>query len=362
MKIGIVMNPYGETTRSGLGRTAPEITRAIIEGDGSEENEYVVFVKGRHSEYPAFRGNYVIEECSPGFLWQDRALWNRSDLDVVFFITPFIPLFFHPWKSVVMVHDLEHFRNRRFTLNKVLVRFMHAQAIRRATIVAAISQETKKDILRFIKIRKTKLHVIRQGFTKVCDSPPREVPGIKKPFLLSVGVVKERKNTLRIIEAFGILKTRKKIPHTLIVAGSLSHDKYSDRIRAVMGAHNLTNEVQFLTFKDDRKLSFLYREADVLVYPTLHEGFGAPIMEAMHCGLPVVTSNLPVHRETAGPAGCFTNPRDSGDIARVIYTLLSDKREIERQKQIGKLHAQSYSWEHTAAAYRDVFRSLVEEN
>lgn len=362
MKIGIVMHPYGEKRPSGLGRVTAEITRALVE-DNRDDNEYVVFVKGKPTQLPTFKGKCSVVECAPGWFWLDKALYGKDDLDVVFFITPFMPWFVKPKKSVVMVHDLVHFRKRRSGARAFLVRFMHRLAIGRASVVAAISPATRDDLVRLLNVPEEKIQLVRQGYTKICEIEEREVPNVKQPFFLSVGVVKERKNTLRIVEAFGLFKQQNPHDnHTLVIAGPYSSDEYFSCIQDVVKKYEIVNEVVFLDFVNDHQLSYLYKRGTALVFTTLMEGFGVPILEAMNCGLPVVTSDLPVHRQTAGPAGYFADPTDSQAIASVMRQVIVDDSERNRQIQVGREHAEQSSWERAAGEYRRIFSNITHAN
>lgn len=182
--------------------------------------------------------------------------------------------------------------------------------------------------------------------------------------LLFVGNPKPHKNLHRLLEAYSRLvraRPAAAVP-PLVLAGGGREPRDEAALRARVRALGLEQRVRFAGFVSDALLADLYREASMLVFPTLAEGFGLPIVEAMACGTPVVVSDLPVHREIAGEAGERVDPRDPDSIAAGIARLLDDPQLAERRRSAGLLLAARFSWRTTARRTRAVYDAVLADD
>lgn len=228
-----------------------------------------------------------------------------------------------------------------------------------------ISEATKRDVQQHLGIPPERIAVTPLGVNPVFQprsqaaiADVRERLGIRWPYLLCVGNIEPRKNIARLIEAFATLRQRG-WPHHLVVVGQggpLSGPIYHKSTE--LGVAGL---VHFTGFIDNHDLAALYAGADVFVYPSLYEGFGLPVIEAMACGCPVVTSDVASLPEVGGEVAVYANPYDIASIAAAIEQVLATPDYADELRHRGILRAQQFTWERcvelTAQAYHCAIRS-----
>ena len=347
MKIGITLHPYGEKRPAGLGRAILEIVRSLLEAD--PKNEYTIFLKDPSGSLSLPGANWKTGHLSLGVM--------RS-LDVCIFNTPVIPwwygIFGKAKKSIVIAYDFAYWH---FGKNYFLWLY-HAYSLWRADHIVAISEATKQDLMKLFWVPEKKITVIYLGYKKVCELPPQDVPGIPEKFFLFIGAIKERKNVFGIVRAFHQFTTRFSTDHMLVIAGNGS-GPYVEKIKAYISEHGLSPRVLFLGHITDNNLSSLYQKAEALLYPSFIEGFGFPVLEAMHCGLPVITSNAYSLPELAGSAAVCVDPHDIGAIAYIMRIIVQNPAYREELIKKGHEQAQKFSWEKTAREYLAVISSIL---
>ena len=347
MKIGIVLHPYDEARPSGLGRAAFEITKAIVEQ--GTEHSFEIFVKGRDVRDPKFEGTYSVTRVSTGPLWLDRALVGTT-LDATLFLTPSMPAIVQAPNSVVIVHDLAVFHQDTVSTKDKLVQRMFRNAVRKASRVATVSQATKDDVIRTLGTEQDEISVVYNGFTNICAGDVTEVPKLPASYFLSMSVVKERKNVLNVVKAFAQFKKNGGEQDMLIAGSYLTESPYFKKIQDVINDNDLQDSIRFLGFVADEELAYLMKHADAFVTPTLIEGFGMTILEAMGCDLPVLTSDLPPQKEAGGHAALYVDPHDVDSIANGLEQLSkSDVRNTMREKS--KAQAKQFSWDQSGREY-----------
>ncbi|MBI4141752.1 glycosyltransferase family 4 protein, partial [Candidatus Woesearchaeota archaeon] len=177
---------------------------------------------------------------------------------------------------------------------------------------------------------------------------------IKHQFILFVGTIEPRKNLTRLVEAF--LHVKKKGLKLVIVGekGWKNEDFYK-----MIEELDLKENVLFTGYVPDKDLVQFYRAAEMFVYPSIYEGFGIPVIEAMACGCPVITSNISSLKEIANGAAVLVNPSHTKEIAKAIETVLKNKALQAHLAHIGQLRAQKFTWEKTAKKTLDVYRSVI---
>ncbi|HEY4517780.1 MAG TPA: glycosyltransferase family 1 protein [Candidatus Paceibacterota bacterium] len=347
MKIGIVLHPYGEAAPAGLGRAIYEITRSLIERD--QKNHYIVYLRTGPAILPTFAGtNWEIKILRGGFFWLDRGLWGEK-LDGCIFNTPIMPLFVKPKRSMVIVYDFAyHYFGRHFWLSQ-LNRF----SLKKADHIVAISEYTKRETMKLFNIRPEKISVIYLGFKNFCENSTTPPPAIPGKFFLFIGVIKERKNVLGVLQAFNELKKKGNTTHALVIVGK-GVGSYYDQIISYRKEHNLENDVKMIGRVTDEELAHYYKHAEALVFPSFIEGFGFPVLEAFACGTPVITSTTGSLPEAAGDAALLVDPADSQAIAGAMELLVSDQRLRDSLIAKGRVQMQKFSWDKMAKAYLDL--------
>lgn len=349
MKVGLILHPYGEKYAAGLGRSILSLTRSIVEQD--VKNDYVIFIKDNTSALdPLFKTkNYEVRRLKGGLFWLDRGL-NDKAIDCFLFFTPFMPIFRKLKKSIVVVHDLGFLsiktKDWKEKLSRIFLKLIQKRAILVADKIITVSAYTKEEVKKFVPVAADKITVIYNGFNDICEFG-EENSEINKPYFVSVGVMKERKNPIRILKAFEEFKEKTGLPHQLVYVGKYSAGTLVDTIRA--SAHS--KDIVLLDYVSEKKLCHIYRNAEALVYPSLLEGFGMPILEAMSCGTAVITSDIGAMKELGGGASILVDPYSASDIAKAmeIVGANSDLRKSLVEK--GKKRAEQFSWVKAGTEY-----------
>jgi glycosyltransferase involved in cell wall biosynthesis len=263
---------------------------------------------------------------------------------------------------IVTVHDLERicfpFSSQDSSEEASLKK--DAIAIQKAQHVIAVSENTKKDLTKYLKIPEEKITVVYNGVNHQSFRPNvRSI--LPFPYILYVGSERKRKNLERLLEAFALLKKSPDFNDLkLVKVGSPGR---SESFRQVtlrkVKELGLDGEVLFIdSHIADDQLSAYYSSARVLVYPSLYEGFGLPVIEAMACGCPVITSNVSSLPEVAGDAAFLVNPYDVRDICGAIARLLTDDRLRSEFVAKGKARAKTFSWKKTARKTMNLYRRV----
>lgn len=268
-------------------------------------------------------------------------------------ILPLLPI---KCKKMITVHDLAFIRlPKAFSLKKRAYKNLMAKySIIRSDMIIADSNNTKNDIMDIFKIKENKVRVVylAAGAKYVPVNDKNKILEIKqkykidRPYILFVGTLEPRKNILNVINSFSLAADKYKIEHDLILAGKrgwlyepiyglIKDSKYKERIRIL---DNISAD----------ELPAIYSEADLFVYPSLYEGFGLPPLEAMACGVPVITSNNSSLPEVVGDAAIKIDPKDIEQIAYETARVLNSNEIRDSLSKKGLERAKLFSWEKCA--------------
>lgn len=357
MKIGLVVDPYGEESPGGLGRAIFEMVKALVELD--RQHTYTLYFKRKPKHAPHIAGKHWHTEVFGGryFLFGSARQLDRT-LDLYIFFTPVIPLFFFPKKSIVVAHDFAYLEMSQTSLRQRCVSFMlyvaHWISFRKATSIIAVSQSTKEAVIRHFYTAPDKVHVVYNGVIAL----PQEQRTVSVPphFFLFAGVLKERKNVAGIITAFAFF-AKSNTTHELLIVGK-SGGAYAESLRSLVRELGIERRTRFLGYVTDNELAYLYGKAEALVFPSFIEGFGMPVLEAMYAGLPVITSNEGALAEVAGDAALLVDPRSPEAIAVAMTEIVDDPALRGGLIQKGKLRAGQFSWVETARSFSTVITGL----
>ena len=356
----------------GIGTYVRNLVPALAREDPALEIELF------HSRFPSrelperWLGDFRVEELPASA----RSLYPRWDLtgrpplpmtlrsnDVVHATNPAaIPPAAPGQRLVVTVHDLAFerfpaaFPRRWRTLYKIGLR----AAVRRADAILTPSRSTAEDILSRTKLDPERLHVVplaeslEQGALDPGDVLPRLK--IRAPYVLFVGTLEPRKNLVRLVRAYRRVAATG-VPHALVIVGPLGW-----RTNALM--HEIAlyglGDIVLTGPLSTEDLDAVYRAADVFVYPSLHEGFGLPVLEAMSRGIPTVASNTSSLPEVAGDAAVGVDPRSVREIASAIELVLTDPDLAERLAARGRARAERFSWGETARLTLQVYEEVTD--
>jgi len=275
----------------------------------------------------------------PEALWEQIALplaLARLHADLVHAPNCFLPLR-RSCPGVVTIHDLafERYPEDFSKRTGAKYRFFTPRAARSAERVICVSRFTADDVVTRYGVDERKVRVIPNAPALACgDAPPPD----GAPYVLAVGDLRAKKNLGRLVEAW----RRAELPHRLVLAG--------------LGTMDVPEGVELTGYVDDARLDALMRGADVLVHPSLYEGFGLVVLEAMSRGTAVAAARATALPETAGDAAVLFDPLDVDDIAGALVRAVREREALARR---GLERAAQFSWNATAQATADVYRELL---
>lgn len=270
-------------------------------------------------------------------------------------------------RSILTVHDIlfervPQFFSWPFVLrSKILVR----RSARLAAQVHTISEDSRTHIAATYGIPRERIRLVAAGIDTTrfaADGRARSVDAVARRFgvtdyLLTVGRIEPRKNHVRLLEAYAEVKRRGVPLGPLLIVGQRDFG-YAEVFRRLQ-ALRLEPDVHVLESVDDADLADVYRAARLFVYPSLAEGFGIPVLEAMGCGTPVITSNRTALPEIAGDAAVLVDPERSDDLADAIAALLTDAAAARILAQKGPIQAGKYTWAAAARQYVEALDALA---
>lgn len=352
----MLLNPYGEKSPGGLGRSVFEMAKNVIAFD--HQNSYTIYLKGKKAPRPSFSGtHWTYKGLGSRALWLTGAFGMDRTLDTYIFFTPIIPFFLRPKRSIVIALDFAYWSMRnswREELSARLLFFLHKRALRKADVVVAISEETKQSVMRLFGVSAERVTVVPLSYVPLGEK--METLPVPDYFFLFAGVLKERKNVGGIIKAFALF-ARGNVAHELLIAGKQS-GAYAESLLQLARELGVERRVRFLGYVTDAQLTFLYSKAQALVFPSFIEGFGMPVLEAMHIGLPVITSNRGALAEVAGDAALLVDPARPEDIAAAMSRIADEPQSREELKEKGIARAAQFSWQKTAGEILEIINDV----
>lgn len=267
-------------------------------------------------------------------------------------------------KSVVTIHDLIFLKFPQFYswFDRKIHFYKFKKAAIQANHIIAISEQTKKDIIDYFKIAPEKISVLYQGCSEAFKKQyPIELKekvttkyNLPKEFILNVGTIEERKNIFEVVKAI----KNTEIP--LIIIGKKT--KYSDTIETYLKEHQMENQVRFLSGISLEELAVIYQLATIFIYPSLYEGFGIPIIEALFSKTPVITSNVSCLPEAGGSDSAYINPKNSQEIKETILKLWNNIEKRKDMAEKGYIFAQKFNDENIAHQMNDLYLKVLNKN
>lgn len=370
MKIGIDARMYTPEC-TGISRYIRELTSNLFAID--KTNEYLMFML--EPEYSKFEApNERVKKIKVNSYWYGYkeqlvlpCQFLAQNCDLIHFPNFNTPIIY-PKKSVVTIHDITPFffsgHRRQSKWRDRAFRRVFSRSVKRATKVIAVSEATKKDIIKYFKIAPEKIEVIYNGldqkfFGKFSLSELQKLKDkykIRRPFILYVGVWRNHKNVIGLLKAFKLILNKYQRDYQLVLLGK-ELSEYPD-IRKTWQQLNLKKNLVLPGFVSDEELLLFYQASNLLVIPSLAEGFGFTGLESLASGTPVVASNISALKEVLGESASYFNPHRFEEMAEVIFNLLTNQNL--RQEKLAKAENQikKYSWlknaEQTLKLYQDV--------
>lgn len=378
MRIGIdcrtILEPQlGE--KAGVGHYTYHLVRSLLSHD--KENEYVLFF-GHQRPNPFVeleRPNVTIKRFPFArykkflpFSYSHlliAAVIKQARLDVFHAPANTLPLSY-TGRSVITVHDLAIYKHPKWFPGQVFsTKVLVPQSLKKANRIIAVSQSTATDIQQLFKVPEGKIEVIPEGveieFLDLKDKniDVRRKFGLGKHYLVYVGTLEPRKNLERLVTVFGKLRQSLSGPYRdiqLALAGAPGYR--SDQLKKTIAANKLTRYVRLLGYVTQNEKYRLIQNARAFVFPSLYEGFGLPVLEAMALGTPVLTSNNSSLPEVAGGAAAMVDPTDDDSLYVGLKNIVEHEDLRQRLIKAGTQQVKQFHWatmaEKTLAVYRQV--------
>ena len=361
---------------TGNGVSAQLLLQALASVD--RENEYVIYLlhNGLYLPNPKFQMKMMRTlHANPQlrFLFTFPRELRRHPVDIFHAIFT-VPLLSHTVKPkiVLTIPEIPWFTDPDSFpgsgLFSAQVRLTTRYSVAKADCIVTLTEFMKRQIVSHFSIPEQKVKVIPWGvdeqyFEHRGEEQIEAVKGkfsIRRPYLLSVGDLHPRKNQIALVRSYTKLRERYNIPFELVLVGKpfFKAKQISDCVQD----SSARTSIKLLGYVEARDLPALYQGAAMFVFPSLHEGFGLPIHEAMASGIPVITSNRDTLPEVAGEAALYIDPLDEDDIVRTILRLLEDTTLREQLIKKGVQQARRFSWRETAEKTVEVYRELQRDH
>ena len=327
--------------------------------------------------------------------WPWRYFWTLGRLslemlfrrpDVLFVPAHSLPLF-HPRRTINTIHDIAFLREGglyqarglrlgsktgrnflnllarlltfgRYESNSLdYLAWSTAYALKHAQKIIAVSEFTKNEIIDVYSSKfADKIEVVHNGYPRELYFPRSdkedrrrilEKYGLEEPFFLYVGRLEKKKNTPALVEAFALFKEcNPGSKLRLVLIGNAGYGY--DEVKYIVEEYNLGREVAMPGWVDEEDLPFIFSAASAFVFPTLHEGFGIPVLQAMACGVPAIVSDLPVLREILADAPVYFDPRNGDSLASALSEIINNEKLRKEAAAKGMARAEIFSWEKSA--------------
>ncbi len=396
MKIGIDASRANRILRTGTEWYSFHLIKELAKID--KKNKYILYLDKEVVEdlKEAVKHNKNFKFKILKWPWSNFWTLGRLSLEMLF-NSPrvlFVPAhglpFFCPKRTITTVHDIafvhESVLYRRKKLPSKIINFLvkiftlgrhkadsldylnwsTKRSLKVAQKIIAVSNFTKSEILNYYNVRPEKITVIHNGYNNISyqktknDKKINEVLskyGINKPYFLYVGRLEKKKNTPNLLEAFSILK--EDYPNSLIYLSLIGSASYGyDEVKYVIEDYNLNPYINIPGWVAEEDMPYIYDGALAFIFPSKHEGFGIPVLEAMASGVPTAISDLEVLKEVAGEASLYFNYEDSREMADIMIELYknADLRKDLRNK--GLKRATNFSWQKSAKETLEEIESL----
>jgi len=362
---------YISRLQSGIGLYTQHLLQALAAIDLETRYTYLTVRDGpdpgvRQSNFAPWVTRISFENHLVGDLWQSSYLpFRLAALGADLYHGPavFLPLVKLGYRTVVTIHDLVAFLFPETVPTKygTYMRWMTRLSVRSADRIIADSEATRADLLRLLGVPAEKVRTIHaalgSGYAPVRDparlEAVRRTYQLEEPYLLFVGNLEPRKNLVRLIEAYALLRRRHRLPHRLVLAGKKGW-LYRPIFQAVERL-GLQREVIFTGYISQEDLPAVYSMAAVFAFPSIYEGFGLPVLEAMACGVPVVAGASGSIPEVAGDAALLVPPSEVEAIAETLHRVLTDAALRAELRARGLARSRAFSWERVATETRKVY-------
>lgn len=359
MIIGIDGNEANVTKRMGVGEYAFQLLHRFAKVDRSDLR-FVIYLKDNPLPHmPDRHKHWQYRVLRPEKLWTQWRLpldlyWHHPKPDVFFTPTHYAPRF-SPVPTVMSIMDLSYLYFPELFNKGDLYKLRNwtEYSVKQATKILTISNASRNDIIKEYKVPEADVVTTHLGIKEPVSLEPHVYSmnelkakyGIADNYFLFVGTLQPRKNIVRLIEAFA--KVHKKDHNLQLVIVGRRGWMYEEILEAPE-KYGVTDAVKFLENIGDDELPMFYKNAIAYVLPSLYEGFGLPVLEAMQYDCPVITSKISSLPEAGGDAALYVNPKDASDIAEKMEKLLNHEAARKELIAKGREQVKKFSWDKTA--------------
>lgn len=366
MRIGIDAR-FVQGANTGVTNYLLNLLRGIARED--KRSIYNIFLSDPDysNRIPSSSNFHIRINTLPALLWKNLWLPGKSrqlKIDAMHF-PAYTASFVEMKNTIVTIPDVIHKVNPYWFSRKelFLIELPVRMAIKKARKIIAISESTKRDIIRYYNISPEKIAVTLlaadSSFAPIAGqmslADVKNKYNLSSDFILCVGVLFKRRNIERLLKAFSILKKKKGIEHKLVMVGP--GRTYSPLGRYI-DSYGLKGEVVYLGYVEQEDMPLLYNAASFFVYPSLYEGFGLPVLEAMSCGKAVITSNVSSLPEVAGDAGLLIDPYNTRELCEAMLRLIGDISFRKSIEEKALLRSKAFSWDRMSRETIKVYEEL----
>jgi len=362
--------------KSGLGNYSRNLIRGIIKNNPTED--YYLF----NPESSRYKLQDFLEKKSNIHLTEPESFWgkefpgwwrsygitkraNQINLDIYHGLSNEIPLNSNLMKAkkLITVHDLIFIRYPEFynTADRKMYTVKTKKSCALADAIVAVSEQTKKDLIELLNVPQEKIHVVYQtcdenffgahDYTTNDHSPEKLLP---ENYILYVGTIEQRKNLLALVMAIHELDKTTQV--TLVVVGKETN--YAKEVKNYVEKYGLEKRVIFMKSVNNALMPLIYKKAKAFIYPSLYEGFGIPILEALVSKVPVITTRGGCFPESAGPGSVFVDPDNVEELADAINLVLNDENKRQQMIKTGFEYAQQFRPELCAQNMFNLYKKL----
>lgn len=373
MIIGIDGNEANTGKRVGIGEYAYELVTQFygLRQQGKFENiSFRIYLKDKPTaDMPKETSWWTYALVGPKKLWTQlglplHLLLDPHRPDVFFTPTHYAPRF-ATIPTAISIMDLSYLHFPELFAKKDLYQLTNwtEYSAKQATYIFTISNSSRNDIIKSYKVKPDRVTVTYPGIREVSLEKAAAMETLLKKYTISpryilfVGTLQPRKNIVGLIQAFSLLKKEKAYEDVDLVVVGKKGWLYEETLQAPE-KYGVVSSVKFLDFVPNEDLPSLYKYAQCYVLPSLYEGFGLPVLEAMQYGCPVITSNISSLPEAGGDAALYVDPKDAADIAAKIKKVVDNKDVRENMVKKGYAHLKKFSWEKAAEETLKVLESL----
>jgi glycosyltransferase involved in cell wall biosynthesis len=385
MKITFDAGPLADRRKTGMGYSLYYILRNLIKIYPEHEYSFNLLYSRKYKEKPenlksaiSKLGKYKVNDYKNIFsITMLNILQSIIPIPYSFYfndksdITHFHSFFIPPGvkgKKVVVIHDMAHkiFPMTISTVVKTELKLLLKTTCKRADKILTNSEFSKSEIIKYLNVSQDKIVVTLYGVDTDVFYPMRDKNSIDrvrkkydipKDYFLYIGFIGSRKNTERLVRAYALLKQSYSDIPVLVLAGAYGiNSKMTLETVFTLG---MEKYILFPGYVADEDIRSMICGARAFVYPSLYEGFGMPVLEAMACGVPVLTSNMSSLPEIAGDAAVLIDPMEIEDIANGLKRFCDDEGLCADLAYRGLKRAREFTWERTAVTTMDVYKNLV---